>query len=57
MMAVPHIDFILAAYSATAVVLVGTAAAVLLDGRALKRSLARLETRAARERADAETSR
>ncbi len=57
MMAVPHIDFILAAYASTAVVLVGTAAAVLLDGRALKRSLARLETRAARERADAETSR
>ena len=40
---VPHLGFILAAYSVTALVLGGTALAVLMDGRALRRQLARLE--------------
>jgi heme exporter protein D len=56
-MAVPHIGFILAAYAVTAFVLLGLGAAVLLDGRGLRRALAGLEARAGRGRASSETSR
>ncbi len=57
MMAIPHIGFILASYGVTVVVLGGTIAAVLLDRRALTRSLARLEARAGRGRRRDEGSR
>ncbi len=40
---VPHLGFIVAAYGATALVLVATLAAVLLDGRAQRRMLERLD--------------
>ncbi len=42
---IDHIGFILAAYGVTAVVLVAMIAAVLLDGRAQRRILARIEGR------------
>ena len=45
MMAVPHIGFILAAYAVTAVALVGLGARVVVDGRALRRALDRLDPR------------
>ncbi len=45
MMAVPHIGFILAAYGLTAVVMVGMAAKVVMDGRVLRRALDRLDPR------------
>ncbi len=45
MMAVPHIGFILAAYGLTAAAMVGMVATVLMDGRALKRALDRLDPR------------
>ena len=48
MMDVPHLGFIVAAYVVTTFVLVGTAAAILLDGRALRRSLALMEARTGR---------
>ena len=44
-MAVPHIGFILAAYALTAVTMVGMVATVLIDGRALRRALDRLDPR------------
>ncbi len=53
MMAIPHIGFILAAYGVTAVTMGGLVATVLLDRHALKRDLARLETRGHGRRADA----
>ena len=40
---VPHIGFIVAAYAITALVLLGTIAAVLVDGRRQTRLLSRLE--------------
>lgn len=45
MMAVPHIGFILAAYAVTAVAMVGMVATVVMDGRALRRALDRLDPR------------
>ena len=39
----PHLGFIVAAYSLTTVVLIGLVAAIVLDGRAQRRALARLE--------------
>ncbi len=45
MTAIPHIGFIAAAYGVTALVVGGAALAVLLDRRALRRSLDRLERR------------
>lgn len=42
---VQHLGFIVAAYAVTAMVLSGMVAAVLLDGRAQRRLLARLEDR------------
>lgn len=51
MMAIPHIDFIVAAYAVTALVVGGAVTAVLLDRRALLQTLARLEARAGRGRA------
>ena len=45
MMAVPHIGFILAAYGLTAVAMAGMVATVLMDGRALRRALDRLDPR------------
>jgi heme exporter protein CcmD len=53
MMDIPHIGFILAAYAVTAAVVGGAVAAVLLDRRALLRSLERLEARAGRGRTGA----
>ena len=41
----PHLGFILAAYGVTALVLVATTLAILLDGRAQKRMLARIDHR------------
>lgn len=41
----PHLGFIIAAYSVTAVMLVGLIGWILIDGRRLKRQLARLEAR------------
>ena len=46
-----HLGFIVAAYGVTAAVLCVTVAAVLLDGRAQRRSLARLERGEAEGRA------
>ena len=43
MIEIPHIGFIVAAYAVTTLVLVGAAVAILLDGRALRRALARME--------------
>ncbi|WP_237477470.1 heme exporter protein CcmD [Lichenibacterium dinghuense] len=51
MTAVPHLGFIVAAYAVTVLVVGGAVAAVLLDGRALRRALERLEARAGRARA------
>ncbi len=45
---VPHLGFIVAAYAVTAAVLVAMTAAVILDGRAQRRLLARLEGRGPR---------
>ncbi len=45
MMAVPHIGFILAAYGLTALAMVGMVATVVMDGRALRRALDRLDPR------------
>ncbi len=42
---IPHIGFIVAAYAVTAVVMLAMAIAVVLDGRAQRRLLAKLETR------------
>ena len=39
----PHLGFIVAAYALTAVVLNGLVSAIVLDGRAQRRALARLE--------------
>jgi heme exporter protein CcmD len=47
--AVPHIGFIVAAYGVTALVLAVMVAAVLLDGRAQARLLARLDAKTARK--------
>ena len=47
---IPHIGFILAAYAVTFAVVGGTAVAVLLDRRSLRRTLERLEARAGRGR-------
>lgn len=46
----PHGGFILAAYLATALILAGLAAAILLDRRAQRRALAALEERGAGRR-------
>lgn len=46
----PHGGFILAAYLATALILAGLAAAILLDRRAQRRALAELEERGAGRR-------
>ncbi len=45
MMAVPHIGFILAAYALTAVTMVGMVMTIVVDGRALRRALDRLDPR------------
>ncbi|GEM_PF-5133133 len=45
-----HIGFVIAAYAVTAVVLVGLAAAVVLNDRAKARRLAALEARGVRRR-------
>ena len=50
MTAVPHLGFIVAAYAVTALVLAGAAVAILFDGRALRRGLARMEARGERRR-------
>ena len=50
MTAIPHLGFIVAAYAVTMLVLVGAAGAILLDGRALRRDLARMEARTGRRR-------
>ena len=46
-MTVPHIGFIVAAYAVTALVVGGAVAAVLIDRRALRRALERLERQGA----------
>ncbi len=48
MSAIPHIGFIVAAYAVTTVVMLAMVVTVVLDGRALRRLLAKLETRAER---------
>ena len=40
---IPHLGFILAAYAVTTILLAATVVAVILDGRAQRRTLARLE--------------
>ena len=45
MMAVPHIGFILAAYALTAAAMAGMVVSVVMDGRALRRALDRLDPR------------
>ena len=45
MMAVPHIGFILAAYALTAAAMAGMVVSVVIDGRALRRALDRLDPR------------
>ncbi len=55
MSAVPHLGFIVAAYAVTLIVVGGAIAAVLLDRRALRRALHRLEARAGRGRASSES--
>jgi heme exporter protein D len=47
---VPHTGFIIAAYLATAVVLVVLTVWILVDGRSLRRKLAELEARGVRRR-------
>jgi heme exporter protein CcmD len=46
----PHAGFILAAYLATAAILIGLTLAILLDRRAQRRALAALEERGAGRR-------
>ena len=45
MMQIPHIGFIVSAYVITTVVMLGMVAAVVIDGRNLTRTLARLDPR------------
>jgi heme exporter protein CcmD len=47
----PHAGFILAAYLATAAILIGLTLAILIDRRAQRRALAALEERGAGRRA------
>ena len=51
----PHAGFIVAAYVATAVVIAGLVAWVMLDYRAQRRALAELEARGVRRRSGAGT--
>ncbi|MDP3255391.1 MAG: heme exporter protein CcmD [Bosea sp. (in: a-proteobacteria)] len=51
----PHAGFILASYAAVAIVLGGLLASILLDYRAQKRALAKLEQRGAGRRAERES--
>ena len=46
---IPHIGFILAAYGVTALVLISTTLAVISDGRAQRRLLARFERQGRRD--------
>jgi heme exporter protein D len=48
-----HAGFVFAAYAITAVVLVTMTAAILVDGRRLKRRIAELEARGVRRRSAA----
>lgn len=48
-----HLGFVAAAYAITAVVLVAATAAIVLDGRRLKRRIAALESRGVRRRSAA----
>ena len=48
-----HAGFVFAAYAITTVVLVGITAAILLDGRRLKRRILELEARGVRRRSAA----
>jgi heme exporter protein D len=49
----PHAGFILAAYGATFLVVIGLTLWILLDGRAQRRRLAELEARGIRRRSAA----
>ena len=53
MSGIPHFGFIVAAYAVTVVVMLAMVIAVLLDGRAQRRLLAKLETRSGAHRAGA----
>ncbi len=48
-----HAGFVFAAYAITTLVLAGMTAAILLDGRRLKRRIAELEARGVRRRSAA----
>jgi heme exporter protein D len=48
----PHAFFILSAYAATALIVVGLALRAMIDHRAQARALAELEQRGARRRSD-----